>query len=172
MYKKFFKEEFKKILTYKDRNIYDTDHSISRFKERFSELDIKVYYKVLKEGIDVILDVFKDSKGKYIIVSKATNVAIQLEWRLNNKSNSKINHGFTASTLDYKTQKDPIKGDMKLFVENYKKDKMERFFETKEYKQMIKETGYYYIKIPECEGYKIYIHEGKRKRNFKIIKVD
>ena len=78
---KQLKEYYKELFTYKGRTIADTLHSMSQFKDRHPEYDIKDWKEVLENGIDIRLDVFKDSASKYIIISKSKNIAIQLEWR-------------------------------------------------------------------------------------------
>jgi hypothetical protein len=172
LYKRKFNEYSKKLFTYKGRNFFDIEHSIDRFKERFPEYTIEDYITVAHRGIDLILDLFKDSKGKYIIVSKSKYISLQIEWRLDKKGNDRKNHGFSATTLDYRIHKKEMKGDTKLFVEDYKKHKLECGFYTTDYKQMIKETGYYDIKIKECPDYKVYIKEGKIYKNFTIIEIE
>jgi len=154
------KEYYKELFSYKGRKIADIEHSVSQFRVRHPGRSIEEWKKVIEDGIDVILDVFNDSAGKYIIISKSKNIAVQLEWRLDNKYNDKKNHGFTATTLNYDTQKKVIQNDTKLFVEDFKKYNIE---------ENIKDVGYYTIDI--CKNYKIYIKEGKINRNFEIIKV-
>lgn len=115
-------EYFKKIHSYKGRNVFDVEHSIVRFKERFPDLDMKDYYKTLEEGIDLIMDVFKDSSGKFIIVSRSKKIAIQLEWRKDTKSKDNLNHGFTATTLHSEDQDKVLKKDTKIKVESIEDD--------------------------------------------------
>jgi hypothetical protein len=164
-------ETFKKVYTYRDRDVFDTEHSVSRFEERFPLLTIKDYEKSLQEGIDIILDIFKDSSRKYMVISKSKQFGIQIDWRKDIKSSSKTNHGFSATTLDYETQKQMIKGDTKVFVESFKKNKVENWFNSKDYKTIFKEIGYYAMPIQECRGYEVYVREGKVYQNFTVIEV-
>jgi hypothetical protein len=53
-YKKLFKEYFKKVLDYRGFFIYDTEHSLTRYKERIGK-DIFLYEKLLKKGINWII---------------------------------------------------------------------------------------------------------------------
>ncbi len=161
-----------KIFSYKGRNVWDTNHSVSQFLKRLPEYKIKDWEEVCKKGIDTILNTFKDSAAKFIIISKSKNIAIQLHWRKDEKNNDGNNHGFTATTLDYKTQKKVMKNDTKIFVEEIKKHKLEHCFESSNYKEMVKEIGYMEVKlIKNCPDYKVYIKEGKMYRNFKVIEV-
>lgn len=171
-YKSQLKEFSKKLFNYKGRNIFDVNHSIERFHERFPDLSLLDWEKVCKDGINVILDVFRDSAGKYIIVSNSTNIAIQMEWRKDIKSNDKKNHGFTATTLDYRIQKREIQGDRKLFVEKIKKYNLEEEFAASLAKKNSSDNNVISIKIKECDEYCIYLYEGIITKNFKVIEVD
>jgi hypothetical protein len=171
-YKTQLQEYSLKLFSYKGRNVWDTNHSVSQFLQRLPEYKIEDWEKVCKNGIDTILDAFKDSTAKFIIISKSKNIAIQLHWRRDKKNDDGKNHGFTATTLDYKTQQKVKQNDTKIFVEEIKKHKLEHCFESSDYKEMIKEIGYMEVKlIKNCSDYKIYIKEGRIYRNFKIIKV-
>jgi hypothetical protein len=172
-YKSQLKEFSKKLFTYKGRNIFDTYHSIDRFHERFPDLSIETWEKVCENGMDVILDVFRDSIGKYIIVSNSTNMAIQLEWRKDkNKSSDKKNHGFTATTLDYRIQKIEIQGDRKLFVEKIKKYGLEEEFAAYLAKKNASDNNSLSINVKDCEGYYSCLYEGMIIKNFEIIEVE
>jgi hypothetical protein len=172
MYKKLFEHE-RKIFSYKGRNVFDIDHSIVRFQERFPNLKDENWKKVCEDGIDLILDVFKDSSNKYIIISRSKNIAIQLEWRKDKKSKDNKNHGFTATTLDAIEHKRELQNDRKIFVEEIKKYNLEKWFNTKSYKKMIESTGYLGVKLDEeCENYLIYIKEGQMYKDFEVIEVD
>jgi hypothetical protein len=170
-YKPLLEKYFKKVYEYRDRNVFDIEHSISRFNERFPSLSIKDYEKALQEGIDIILDIFKDSTKRYMVISKSKQFAIQIDWRKDIKSTSKLNHGFSATTLDYETQKQMIKGDTKLFVESFKKNNIKKWFGEKKEIDIISEVGYYALKLEECKGYEVYIKEGKIYKNFTVIEV-
>jgi hypothetical protein len=171
--REIFNEYVKKLLSYKGRNIFDTYHSIEQFNDRFPDYDYEDWKEVCRNGIDKIIDIFKDSSKKYIIISKSTDIAIQMEWRKDKKSNDNKNHGFTATTLDYVTQKKATQNDTKLFVEEIKKYNLEKWFETSDYKEMIEKIGYLGIKIiNECPEYEIYIKEEAILRNFEIVEVE
>ena len=171
-YKPQLKEFSTKLFSYKGRNIFDINHSIERFHERLPGLTLDVWENVCKDGIDTILDIFRDSSGKYIIVSNSTNIAIQLEWRKDKKKNDGKNHGFTATTLDYEIQKKEIKGDRKLFVEIIKKHKIEGEFAASIAKKNSQDNNTLSIKINECDGYYVYLYEGIITKNFNVIEVE
>lgn len=153
---------------YRNRRVYfDSYDSI------YTNIQWTDYEKALREGIDTILDFFKDSRGHYIIISKSKKFGIQLDWRPDNfDATDKLNHGYTATTLDSVTQKDVTKHDTKLFVEDFKKNGVEHWFITEDYDEMIRQTGYYAIFVENCPGYKMYIKEGKIYSNFQIVNVE
>lgn len=166
-------EHFKKILSYRQRNIYDIEHSVTRFHERFPELTDKDYFNALQDGIDIILQVFKDSTQKYIIISKKRGFGIQLDWRKDKKSRDNINQGYTATTLDVNLHKKLLANDRKLFVEEIKKYNLQEWFKSGlTINEVMKETGYIDIKLPECDNYVVYLNEGELHKNFSIIEVN
>ena len=173
--KKYFriKEYFRTLFKYRNRKINDINHSLDRFNERFPQYTFADYKKVIEKGVDIILDIFKDSVNKYLIISKSTDIAVQLEWRKDKKFKDNINHGFTATTLNSRIHKQLLQKDKKIFVEDFKKFNVYKWFEHKENKKMIKEIGYYAINLDkDCEDYKIYLKEGEVHTNFKIIEVN
>lgn len=171
-YKKIFKEYNKKLFSYKGRNVWDIEHSVDRFKERFPQYTFEDYKKIVEDGIDGILSTFKDSRAKYIIVSREKRVAVQLEWRRDKKHDDGKNHGYSATTLDIDKHSKELKMDTKLFVEEIKKYKLENCFESKQYPKMVKEIGYMGIPLSEeCKDYEVYVKLGKVYKNFEIIEV-
>lgn len=167
-YQKKFQEYSKQIHTYKNRNVFDTNHAIKRFHERFPELKLKDYYQVLENGIDIILDIMKDSEGKYIIISKSKKIGIQLNWRKDNKSSDNLNHGFTATTLHRDDNTKVFKKDTKLFVERIKADGYMRLYESDQ--GIIDTTGYYDILLED--DFKLYLSNGSINMNYELIEVD
>lgn len=171
-YKDELKEYYNELFIYRGRHICDTNHSIERFHERFPNEPIETWETLIKKGIDVIFDIMKDSEGKYVIVSRVKDIAIQLDWRKDKKNSDKKNHGFSASTLQFSKHQRMLQGDTRLFVEQIKKYSLEESFKSTSYNNMIKEKNFYLdIKIDECPDYKIYIHEGKIHKNFKVIEI-
>ncbi len=161
------------ILNYKNRYVYDLGQSFACYEQRFPGLTRADYDKTLKQGIDTILDVFKDSRGKYIIISKSKKFGIQLDWQRDSfNTEDRRNHGYTATTLDSETQMEVYRHDTKIFVEDFEKHGIAQWFETTDIEKMIEQTGYYAIEISECPGYKRYIKEGKLYANFEIIEVE
>ncbi len=141
------------ILNYKGRVVKDLKHSKSRFHERFPGIPDSKYFDILKKGIDTIMDVFKDNGGKYVVVNKKSNIAIQLDWRKEKFSDSKTNHGFTATTLDYLQHKNMLQYDTKIFVEQLLPD--------------LEETLY----LEDCPNYKMLVKGGQQYRTFIVIEV-
>jgi len=74
------KEYFKEVLhNYQGHNIYDTEHSVERYKERIGK-DIFLYTKLLKKGINRIIENGKETiEDRYIFVSKKYGFGIQVE---------------------------------------------------------------------------------------------
>lgn len=166
------KEFYKELFIYKGRHIGDSEHSIERFEQRFPDEDISKWKEIVEKGIDIILDVFKDSEGKYILVNKKTDIAIQFDWRKDKYRNDGKNHGFSATTLSFTDHQRVLKMDTKLFIEKIKREKLEESFVSAKYKNMIKEKNFYMsINLLECDDYKIYIHKGQVRRNFNVIEV-
>lgn len=171
---KILEKYYKEIFTYRNRRVADTEHSIARFNERFPHLKLSAWKRIVAKGIDTILDVFNDATGKYIIVSKKTDVAVQLHWRKDNKNDDGFNHGYSATTLNRYDHDKTLKMDTKVFVEEIKKYGLENCFLSESYEDMVKEKNYYIdVKLnEECPDYKIYMKEGKIYRNFEIIEVE
>ncbi|MBP7735447.1 MAG: hypothetical protein KA369_05685 [Spirochaetes bacterium] len=163
----------KVILFHNERHVIVIKHSLNSFEEKVLNIEMADIDKALREGIDIILDVFKDSKGHFIIISKSKKFGIQLDWRRDTfNTEDRRNHGYTATTLDSETQKEVYRHDTKIFVEDFEKHGIAQWFETTDIDKMIEQTGYYAIEISECPGYKRYIKEGKLYANFEIIEVE
>ena len=171
-YKPSLKEYSKLIYFYRGHEVFDVEHSVERFRERFPELSIRDYNKALEEGINIILDILKDSSGKYFLESKSKHFAIQFDWSQDKKKQNKINCGKTATTLDARIHKKELQKDRRLFVEDFKKNHIETHFTTTSFKEIIKQMYYYGRMVSEeCKDYKVYIQEGKVKANYRVIKV-
>ncbi len=162
------------VITYHDnRYVIDLNKSIECFEEQFPRLNKFDFFNVLHEGMEMILGKNKDSRGKFIIISKSKKFGIQLDWRRDTyNTEDKRNHGYTATTLDSETQKEVYRHDTKIFVEEFEKYGIAQWFETTDIEKMMEQMGYYAIEISECPGYKRYIKEGKMYANFEIIEVE
>lgn len=168
-YKRFF-ENAPIILRYRQRRVFDTNHSIARFNERFPKLHISEYERILRDGIDTILDVFKDKSAKYIVTSRSKDVAIQLEWRRDShEPDDKTNQGFTATTLNIHDHDKILKQDTKFFVELLMRD-YPNLYESENH--VIDTTGYIQEELEEGSGLKVSMHFGKIGKNFEIIEVE
>jgi hypothetical protein len=130
------------------------------------------YFQALEEGIDIIIDVFHDNSNRYMVVSKSKQFAIQLKWESDTRSKTDTHQGFTATTLDYASQKKMLHGDLKIFVEQMQKDHLHLWFEGQEASTFIYGVGYYSLKVPECDNYVVYIKEGEFGRNFVFVEVE
>lgn len=78
--KENYENRYHKISEYKINNtilsVYDDNHAISRFNERFPNLTLKDYKKVLFNGIKKINKEYSLKKGFYWIISKSTGIVI------------------------------------------------------------------------------------------------
>ncbi len=121
-YKSQFNEYFKEVLhNYRGYNIYDIEHSVFRYTERVGK-DLFIYFKLLKKGINYIIDNNKEyTEDRYIFVSKKYGFGIQVEWRPD-RFNPKIYHGYSATTLSNEEMKFLLRKDKKIFLENIQKE--------------------------------------------------
>ena len=119
-YKSQIQEYFKNVLSYKNHNIYDVEHSIIRFKERVSSLDILIYFNLLKKGIDWIIKSNKEKiEDRYIFISKKYGFGIQVEWRKDRYKN--VFNGYSATTFSNNEMNFFTKADKEVFLENITK---------------------------------------------------
>ena len=166
------KEYFKEVLhNYQGHNIYDTEHSVERYKERIGK-DIFLYTKLLKKGINWIIENNKETiEDRYIFVSKKYGFGIQVEWR-KDRNNTKIFNGYSATTLSKDEMKFFTKADKALFLENI------LLSESKEDAEYLVNKGYCRYKFEEntkkeldlCE-FDLYIQSGEIHYNFELIEL-
>lgn len=119
MYKKLFKEYFRKTLTYKSHEIFDTEHSLQRYVDRVSK-DTTNYYLLLKKAIDWIIKNKKENiEDRYIFISRKNGFGIQVQWRKDRYSN--LLNGYSATTFSNKEMNFFTKADKEVFLENMRK---------------------------------------------------
>jgi len=114
------------IETYRGRFIIDTSHSIQRwYDQRGVDTFIfptvvnfrKEIQRVIKDGIDQILDDFSDYSNTYLIHSNSTGIGVVINWRPERKGNE-TNHAIIVSILPIRNKHYPkYKDDTLLFVE-------------------------------------------------------
>lgn len=118
-YKPELNEYFKKVLTYKGHEIFDVEHSIDRYTQRF---DITgeypdLYFNLLKKGIDWVIKNNKENiEDRYIFISKKHGFGIQVHWREDRFT--KEYNGYTATTFSNDEMNFFTKADKKVFLEN------------------------------------------------------
>jgi hypothetical protein len=166
-----FEEYFKEILhDYQGYNVYDTEHSVSRYKERVGK-DIFLYMKLLKKGINWIVNNNKENvEDRYIFVSKKYGFGIQVEWRKDRVT--KQFNGYSATSFSNNEMEFFTKGDKELFLEQL-------YFEESKEKALDRvNNGYYRYGFTEetqkemdiC-GFDLYIQSGEISYNFEMIEL-
>ena len=167
-YKPLF-EHFEKILSYRGHNVYDTEHSVDRYKERVGR-DIFLYEKLLKKSINWIIDNHKESmEDRYIFCSKRYGFGIQIHWRQDRIYKGTFN-GYSATTLSDNEMKVFLNNDKQIFVEQIKESfsniDAEKFANIHYYR-------FQFDKILEKEmsmcGFDWFMEEGEVYRNFELI---
>lgn len=163
---KSLQEYFKFVYAYRGHQIFDTLHSVEQYRNRV-DLDIIVYYNVLKKAIDYLYKNKKvDIEDRYIFRSKEYGFGIQLEWRRDRYDMRKLN-GFTATTLSDKEMKYYTQADKEVFVEQNRK----RGYTLEESVESI-EKSYNRLELPfNIEGYDVFCECGKIYYNFDMVEV-
>lgn len=123
--KKYQRYNESTTIGYNNRKIIDTSHSIERFidKTRFVDLEKDQVIKVINNGIEKIINNYKDESTTYGIWSKSTGICVILEWRRDNQnSKDKNNHAIIVTLPPIKKNfKDfhTKSGDVRIIVESY-----------------------------------------------------
>ena len=90
-------------LSYHDRYIIDTDHSVQRYAERYKDIiSDAVVYKVIGNVIKEIIDKYKDKECKYGYHSKSTGIGGIIHWRLDGKRKNNFNNAVIVSLFPIK----------------------------------------------------------------------
>lgn len=172
MYQRKFKEYFKEVLTFQKYSIYDTGHSVIRYRERVGD-NMFLYEKLLKKGIlYVIKNDLTSTTDRYIFYSNKYKFGIQVEWRLN-RDGIKFG-GYSATTLSESEMKFFTKKDKKILLEN-----IQRQGETLEKSKLIFEKGYCRFEYPTKEFqkemdqiyYNMFVESNEIYYDFELIKL-
>lgn len=105
--------ENKPITNYRGRSIVDTSHSIDRgYEQRGVDKSIYPEYfyfrreviRVIKDGMNEILDNYDDYSSVYLIHSKSTGIGVTVNWRTHRdeKYDDGDNHAIIVSILPIK----------------------------------------------------------------------
>lgn len=173
-YKRKFNEYFKEVLNYRDHKIYDTEHSVARYKERVSD-DLFSYERLLKKGINYIIEhQLENKEDRYIFVSKKYGFGIQVHWRKDDKRVRKGFDGYSATTLSNNEMKVFIQKDKEILLENvayYNNLKSEdiEFFRTKGYARYEFEGELF--KEIDLINIDYFIEEGQLYITYEVIKL-
>lgn len=121
----YLKETFDFLMNYEGQNksypIYDTDHVLVRFRQRFPGLSDKNLYNTLLKGLRKIEKKFNFMPQRYMINSYSTFLKIPIDIRPDRNDPSKIIIAI-ATLLD--SREHPINkyGELDILVENSKKN--------------------------------------------------
>ena len=164
-----FEEYFKRVLTYKNIDVFDTNHSVARFYERVSD-NIGLYTNLLKKGIDRLINDGRQSiNDRYIFISKKYGFGIQIDYRQDRMTGKFA--CYSATTLSDNEMNFVTKNDKKLFLEN--------IIKTGNDKRLLNEGFYTYDLIDnddlkeelEYIGYSKFIEAGKIYTDFELLEV-
>jgi len=171
LYKSKLKEYFKKIYHYRKYDVFDTEHSIVRYKERVNK-DIDIYYEHLEDAIDWLIKNKKQNiEDRYIFISKKYEFGVQLHWR--EKREVPEFAGFSATTFSKDELHFEKYKDKKVFLENLVKQGIN----LKEAKENLPTCFYMYRFEGELKEemdlcyYDIFIEEGKVYKTFIVVKI-
>lgn len=129
-------------ISYNNRYIIDTDHSIQRYTERYKDIiSADTVYKVIGNVIKEILNKYKDREGKYGYHSKSTGIGGIIHWRLDGKRKNNFNNAVIVSLFPIKKLHNFYDVDARIIVE-------------KQLIEWAKEKGFKNIKKQNlCESY-------------------
>jgi hypothetical protein len=156
----YIRETFNKLVTIDGIDIYDTDHAVLRFKERFPSLNLDRLYTVLEKGMRKIFKTWNYDENFYVIESHKYHIKVPLEIRPDRK-NPQIIMGFVATVLDSIENPYNKNNEIQIMVESSKKDKI-----FQQFSEFDKSEG------DVSNWYQHYIDEGKYWTDFQYIEVD
>lgn len=167
MIKSKLNEHFKKVMTYKNIDFFDINHSIERFYDRVSG-NIILYNTLVKKGIDYIIRSGKKSnEDRYIFMSKLHGFGIQVDYRQDRKTGKFA--CYSATTLSKNEMKFFTKKDKQLFLENIIKTGNDvRLLNEGYYKFDFIDNNDLSEELLYC-GYSLYIVSGKIETDFVIV---
>ncbi len=152
----------------------------------------------MKQGIDIIRDVFDGKDGHYLVINKSKHYGIRIDWQDKNAGYSIMHPNEKSMFSDY----------IKIFVESgkryyrhdcesvsndilisnvgcmpedleimFKKDMLDHggviewMMQYNSF-EIMASIGYYDVELPECDGYKIFFKEGNVYQNFNVAIVE
>lgn len=165
---KLLQEYFKKVLDYRGHSIFDVEHSVERYKERIGK-DIFIYEKLLKKGINWIIDNKKENtEDRYIFMSKRYGFGIQVHWRAGRNPKEGFN-GYTATTLSKDEMNYFTQADKQLFLENLKDESNAQEIVSKGYARFFFKESLQ--KEMDLCYYEMFIQSGEIHYTFELIKL-
>lgn len=123
MKEKRISERFDSLGTYSSIEVFDVEHAIEQFKNRFPKLHLNAFYKTLDKGIRKIVRTYDYRKQQnYLIISYKYGLRIPIEIRPDRKNAKKI-VGIIATTLSEDMYR-KLRNEIDILVEQYKKEKV------------------------------------------------
>jgi len=152
----------------------------------------------MKQGIDIIQDVFDGKNGHYLVIDKAEHYGIRIDWQNDNAGYSIMRPNEKSMFPDYikifvekgkryyRHDYEPISNDKRISDVGFMPDDLAIMFQNDMNDQggvlewmnegnifvIMANIGYYDVELPECDGYKIYIKEGHVYQNFNVTTVE
>ncbi len=150
----------------------------------------------MKQGIDIIQDVFDGKNGHYLVIDKAKHYGIRIDWQNDNAGYSIMRPNEKSMFPDhikifveegkryYRHDYEPVSNDKMIsdvnstpadLADMFKKDMLDQGGVLEwmiPNSEIANDIGYYDVELPECDGYKIYIKEGNVYQNFNVTTVE
>lgn len=159
----YLNETFEQIINYYELKIYDSNHAIDQFKKRFPNLTLQDYKKVFLKGLEKIVRKWDYSTNQYMIISKSTDIKIQLHIRPDLQRKDSI-VGVTASTLSAKDHPHNTHNEIEVLVESSRKNKS--FKKISEFENVLTKNDYDY------HWFNHYFENGSYYKDFEYIEVE
>ena len=162
--KKSLQERYNLLINFEGLEIFDAEHAIERFEERFPQLSIDRFYDTLKKGLRKIhkTEDWGYEQNQYVIISRKYKIKVPIHIRPD-RFHPEILIGVIGTILH--SDKNPYNKyeEIQILVEQSKKDKsFEMFSEFTE-----KEVG-----SIDSKWFNHYLEEGEYYREFSYIEVD
>ena len=149
----------------------------------------------MKQGIDIIQDVFEGKSGHYHVIDKAKHYGILIDWQETNAGYSMMRPIEKSMFPDYikifvedgkryyRHDYEPVSNnklisdighmpdDLAIMFQNDMKRVLE-WIDVGNIFEIMASIGYYDVELSECDGYKIYIRQGNVYQNFNVISVE
>jgi hypothetical protein len=153
----YLQETFDFLLEFEGLKIFDTEHAIDRFKERFPNLSIDRFYDTLKKGLRKILEKYDYQQNFYMIVSRKYKIKIPLQIREDRKDPN-ILIGAISTLLHSEENPYNKYNEVQVLVE---KSKIVNDFQIIKESEELNDIGFYH-----------YVENGEYYKDFEFIEID